>query len=50
MVVYRYLKVPSFEDVFATVTGKYGKYGLWGGRVATLIAVLGMLVSWLGSR
>ncbi|OWZ63126.1 hypothetical protein AYX14_03681 [Cryptococcus neoformans] len=44
-----YLKVPSFEDVFANVTGKYGKYGLWGGRLATLIAVLGMLVSWLGT-
>ncbi|WVO17885.1 hypothetical protein L204_105583 [Cryptococcus depauperatus] len=42
-----YLKVPSFEDVFATVTGKYGKYGVWGGRIAVVIAVLGMLVSWL---
>ncbi|KIR56296.1 hypothetical protein I315_01361 [Cryptococcus gattii Ru294] len=44
-----YLKVPSFEDVFAIVTDKYGKYGLWGGRIATLIAVLGMLVGWLGT-
>nr|XP_031859917.1 uncharacterized protein CI109_004766 [Kwoniella shandongensis]KAA5526989.1 hypothetical protein CI109_004766 [Kwoniella shandongensis] len=42
-----YLKVPSFEDVFATVTGKYGKYGLWAGRAAVVIGVVGMLVSWL---
>ncbi|WVQ85530.1 hypothetical protein IAT38_007696 [Cryptococcus sp. DSM 104549] len=42
-----YLKVPSFEEVFATVTGKFGLYGLWAGRVAVTIAVLGMLVSWL---
>lgn len=42
--------MPSFEDVFAKVTDKYGKYGLWGGRIAALVAVLGMLVGWLGSR
>ncbi|WWD22812.1 hypothetical protein CI109_107306 [Kwoniella shandongensis] len=46
----RYLKVPSFEDVFATVTGKYGKYGLWAGRAAVVIGVVGMLVSWLESK
>ncbi|KAK8844638.1 hypothetical protein IAR55_006485 [Kwoniella newhampshirensis] len=38
-----YLKVSSFEDVFAAVTGKYGKYGLWGGRAAVVVGVVGML-------
>ncbi|TYJ57562.1 hypothetical protein B9479_001644 [Cryptococcus floricola] len=42
-----YLKMPSFEDVFANVTGKYSKYGLWGARVALITAVLGMVVSWI---
>ncbi|OCF33187.1 hypothetical protein I316_05232 [Kwoniella heveanensis BCC8398] len=42
-----YLKVTSFEEVFAAVTAKYGKYGLWTGRGFVVAAVLGAVVSWL---
>ncbi|CAD6583533.1 MAG: hypothetical protein TREMPRED_003587 [Tremellales sp. Tagirdzhanova-0007] len=44
-----YLKVPSFEEVFASVTGKYGGGGLWAGRAAVIIAATGVLVGWLGT-
>jgi hypothetical protein len=46
----RYLKVSSFEDVFASVTGKYGRYGQWAGRTAVVISTLGLLVGWLESE
>ncbi|WVR03319.1 hypothetical protein IAU60_000310 [Kwoniella sp. DSM 27419] len=42
-----YLKATSFEEVFAVVTAKYGKYGLWTGRAFVVCAVLGAVVSWL---
>jgi hypothetical protein len=46
--VIRYLKVSTFEEIFATVAGRYGRYGLWAGRAAVITATTGMLVSWLG--
>ncbi|WWC57955.1 uncharacterized protein I303_100490 [Kwoniella dejecticola CBS 10117] len=42
-----YLKVSSFEEVFASVTTKYGKYGLWTGRGFVVCAVFGAVVSWI---
>ncbi|WVW81640.1 hypothetical protein I302_103635 [Kwoniella bestiolae CBS 10118] len=42
-----YLKVSSFEEVFAAVTAKYGKYGLWTGRGFVVCAVFGVVVSWI---
>lgn len=45
-----YLKVPSFEDVFANVMGKYGRAGVWGGRVVVMLSVIGLLVGWLESE
>ncbi|WVQ64648.1 uncharacterized protein L199_002815 [Kwoniella botswanensis] len=42
-----YLKVSSFEEVFAAVTAKYGKYGLWTGRGFVGCAVFGVVVSWI---
>ncbi|EIW73157.1 hypothetical protein TREMEDRAFT_42213 [Tremella mesenterica DSM 1558] len=44
-----YLKVHTFEDVFAVTAGKYSLYGLWAGRVSVIIGVIGMLVGWLGT-
>lgn len=43
-----YLKVSTFEEIFATVAGRYGQYGLWAGRAAIITATTGMVVSWLG--
>jgi hypothetical protein len=43
-----YLKVHSFEEVFGAVA-KSG-YGLWAGRVAVMISVIGLVSSWLGSE
>lgn len=45
-----YLKVSTFEDVFASVTGEYGRYGQWAGRAAVIVSTLGLLVGWLESR
>ena len=45
-----YLKVSSFEEIFATVAGRYGQYGLWAGRTAIITATTGMVVSWLGGK
>ncbi|WRT63511.1 uncharacterized protein IL334_000416 [Kwoniella shivajii] len=42
-----YLKVSSFEEVFAAVTAKYGQYGLWTGRGFVVCAVFGIVVSWI---
>jgi hypothetical protein len=46
----RYLKVPTFEDVFASVTGRYGRYGQWAGRAAVITSTLGLLVGWMESE
>ena len=45
-----YLKVSTFEEIFATVAGRYGQYGLWAGRAAIITATTGMVVSWLGGE
>jgi amino acid permease len=45
-----YLKVSSFEDVFASVTGKYGQYGQWAGRAAVITSTLGLFIGWLESE
>jgi len=45
-----YLKVSTFEEIFATVAGRYGQYGLWAGRTAIITATTGMVVSWLGGK
>ena len=45
-----YLKVSTFEEIFATVAGRYGQYGLWAGRTAIITATTGMVVSWLGGE
>ncbi|KAK4684601.1 hypothetical protein P7C73_g5568, partial [Tremellales sp. Uapishka_1] len=44
-----YLKVGSFEQVAASVAGKYSKFGLWGGRIAVVSSVVGLVVGWLGT-
>ncbi|KAL7420299.1 hypothetical protein Q5752_005268 [Cryptotrichosporon argae] len=44
-----YLKVRSFEDVFAACAAKHGKYGLWGGRVFVVASTMGLVVGWLGT-
>jgi len=45
-----YLKVSTFEEIFATVAGRYGQYGLWAGRTAIITATTGTVVSWLGGE
>lgn len=46
----RYLKVSTFEDVFAKATGEYGRYGRWGGTAFVICSTVGLLVGWLGSE
>lgn len=39
----------SFEEIFASVAGRFGQYGRWAGRAAVIVACIGMLISWLSS-
>jgi len=44
-----YLKVRSFEDVFAACVGeRFGRYGLGIGRTVVLIATMGITVGSMG--
>lgn len=44
-----YLKVRTFEDVFAACVGeRFGRYGLGVGRAFVLVSTMGATVGWLG--
>lgn len=44
-----YLKVPTFEDVFAACAGeRFGKHAAVVGRGFVLVATVGSTVGWLG--
>lgn len=46
-----YLKVRTFEDVFAACVGeRFGKYGLVVGRAFVLVATMGATIGCMGSE
>ena len=40
--------MPSFEEVFSKVLGRFGRYGRWAGRGIVIASTVGLVVGWLG--